>query len=169
MKIKKGDILYQYKYSNMSDKDYCTDALFDRACVTKIDCGDPLFNPENCSNYVKCYIRPQKAVLTIVEISRKTLDWSKDTRHYNAIHLDSKNNKYGVVKEKIHTSDVDKWSKSESAALRKFNIELKDLIKNIKSDTQGYYYQSKKRNVKSFISLQKRIERKIARLKEQNA
>lgn len=168
MNVKKDDILYRYKWVDISDKDYCTDKFIDT--FNKRGCKD--LSGLECPIYNKCLVQPQKIVLTKVKMTKRTLSsWDKSkVMHYNCIdvkYCDKKrvpnfrNNDF-EIKEKIYPRELDEWSKTESTALLKVNKRLKDYIKIVKKAKEDDYYGFRdKRLLQRFIDLQTKIEIKI--------
>jgi hypothetical protein len=162
MIVKKADILYRYDWKDRSDKDYCNDNL---------NCKDEHGN--DCINYKKCLMQSKKLVLTKVTITKKSYwdkSWSKDKRikHYNAVNLKNwrepignfNNASHYKTNVKIEVNNIDEWSKSELAALKKVNQRLKLYIKMIRKSDKSWYLTDK-RNIKNFISLQEKLTKQI--------
>lgn len=65
------------------------------------------------------------------------------------------------IRHKLSSRDVRNYSRSERGAYRKLLIRLNNLICNVEKETPGYFYKSKRRNLKSYISLRDRVREKI--------
>lgn len=165
MKVNKDDILYRYSWIDASDKDYCTPEI-DEAADRDLECRDPEGN--ECPNYKKCFCKPQRLELTKVTITKKTFwPWDKTLKHYNAVNLkhwkksvgNFKNSSF-KINEKIRPSDINEWSKSESAALSKVKFRLDAYIRKIEK-AKDTYFARKQVHLPALRSLQKRINKKM--------
>lgn len=158
MKIKKGDILYRYDAIAISDKDYCTDEY---NANNKRRCMDQ--DGEKCKNYNKCNYPPLKSELEKVRITKLEKNFHDgEVYMYRYVLL-----KYEDYKPRgtIFASNVNRWSKTKSASLRKHNSDLKKYIIKSKKLKPGDIWYCDQDEIKTYKSLQKRVQKKVDNLK----